>query len=86
MSEMEEVPTIVPLWLVVSTVEGIWKSVVLPVLLILKSVVVEKEEVLEPMANTVVELPADVEAACMESCAKGEVVPIPILPNLLTRK
>jgi hypothetical protein len=68
-------------------VEGIWKSVVLPVLLILKSVVVEKEEVLEPTSKSVlVELPADVEAACMESCAKGEVVPIPILPNLLTRK
>jgi hypothetical protein len=53
MSEMEEVPTIVPLWLVVSTVEGIWKSVVLPVLLILKSVVVEKEEVLEPTSKSV---------------------------------
>ena len=72
-------PTIVPFALVVRSVEGIWKSVVEPVLLIEKSVLVAKDAVEEPMAKSVVPEYVE-EAAAMENLANGLVVPMPTFP------
>ena len=51
-----------------------------PVFDIEKSVVVAPSAVDEPIAKSVWKFPV-VEAAWMESCAKGEVVPKPTLPT-----
>ena len=54
-------------------------AVVEPVLEMEKRVEVAPSAVEEPMAKTVWKFPV-VEAAWMESCANGEVVPRPTLP------
>ena len=51
--ESEVVPTMVPELFVVRSAEGIWKSVVLPVLETLKSVEVAVPALEEPMAKSV---------------------------------
>ena len=57
---------------------GIWKSVVEPVALTLKSVEVAPLLVDEPIAKSVVS--TEVDAAFTERSANGDVEPMPILP------
>ena len=82
----EVVPTIVPFRSVVSTVLGIWKSVVEPMLETENRVEVAVPAVEEPMANKVVGEPYVVVAAYMERSAYGEEVPIPTRPLFPTTR
>jgi hypothetical protein len=78
---MEVVPTMVPLLLVVRTVDGIWKSVVEPVLEIEKSEEVAKEAVeLEIWKRVLLKFPAVVVETCMAKAANGDEVPTPTNP------
>jgi hypothetical protein len=62
----------------------IWKSVVLPVLETLKSVLVAP--LLEVEATAKITLLSDVEAACTESVAKGDEVPNPRFPVVESKR
>jgi hypothetical protein len=75
---MVEVPTMVPLALVVRMVEGIWNKVVEPIFDTENNVEVAVPAVEDAMAKSVVGEPEPfVEVAWMESCANGEEVPRP---------
>jgi hypothetical protein len=73
------VPTIVPEELVVRRAEGIWKSVVLPMLETLKSVEVAAL-VEEPMAKSVVAVSPLL--VWMENLAQGDVEPMEKEPEV----
>src|SRR6185437_15665262 len=78
----EVVPTMVPFALVVRMVEGIWKSVVEPILFTLNSVDTPPFAEVEPMEKRLVSAPLCVEEAKMETSEVGEEEPTPTLPNL----
>lgn len=74
-------PMIVPDVSVLRRAEGIWKSVVEPMLLTENNVDVAKADVVDAITNKLRGLPnPEVDVATTETIAYGDVVPIPTEP------